>query len=86
MQQSKATKDTKKDIKRCLDYLTTFTNGTITYAPHDVVLWACMCGAFLVEDRAKSRVGRHYFLGDFIEDVSKAQPKHNGHLHFYEKS
>ena len=37
-QQSKATEATKKALQRCLDYLFTFSNGTITYTASDMVL------------------------------------------------
>jgi len=43
-----------------------------------MVLWVHSDGAYLVEPGARSRVGGHFFLSDFIEDLSKAEPKLNG--------
>ena len=34
-----------------------------------------------MEPKAKSRVGGHFFLSDFIQDVTKADPKLNGPVH-----
>ena len=55
-QKLKATEGTNKAIKRCLDYLITFPNGTITCAAFDMVLWAHSDVANLEEDGTKSRV------------------------------
>ena len=59
--QSKASEDTNKSINRCVDYLITFPNGTITHALSCMVLWARSDGACLVEDEANSMSGGHYF-------------------------
>lgn len=80
-QQSKATDQTYKASKRCLDYLFAFPDGTITYAASDMVLWVHSDGAYLVEPNAKSRVGGFFFLSDFIKDVSKSIPKLNSPMH-----
>ena len=58
-QQSTAIEDTNKAINRCLDYLLTFPNGTITYITSDMVLWVHSDDAYLVEDGANSRAGGH---------------------------
>lgn len=83
-QQSKATEATSKALQRCLDYLFTFPNGTITYTASDMVLWVHSDGAYLVEPNAKSRVGGHFFLSDYISDlstISKIVPRLNGPIH-----
>ena len=80
-QQVNATDDTNKAVKRLLEYLLTFPNGTITYTASDMILWVHSDGAYLVEPGAKSRVGGHFFLSDFIKDIQTAAPKLNGPIH-----
>ena len=49
-----------------------------------MVLWVHSDGAYLVEPNAKSRVGGHFFLSDFISDASKLSqivPRLNGPIH-----
>ena len=80
-QQSKATKDATKALKRCLDYLFTFSNGSITCTASNMILWVCSNRVCLVEPSAKSRAGRCFFLSNFIKDMSKATPKLNSPIH-----
>ena len=61
-QQSKYSEDINKAIGRCVNYLTTLPNSTISYAASDVALWEHSDGAHLVEEEPKSIVGGHYFL------------------------
>ena len=46
-----------------------------------MVLWIHSDGAYLVEPNAKSRVSSHFFLSDFISDLSKATLHLNGPIH-----
>ena len=83
-QQTKATDTTKRALQRCLDYLFAFPNGTITYTASGMVLWVHSDGAYLVGPNAKSRVGGHFFLSDYIHDLStlaKASLRLNGPVH-----
>ena len=68
-QESTEMEDTNKSISRCLDYLLTFSNGTINFTASDMVLWVHSDGAYLVEDGTNSRAGGHCFLSDFVKDI-----------------
>ena len=42
-----------------------------------MVLWVHSDGAYLIEPNAKSRVREHYFLSNFIIDITKVESKLN---------
>ena len=80
-EQTKATAETLKAAQRCLDYLATFPNRTITYEKSDMVLYVHSDGTYLVEPEARSRAGGFFYLSNFIKDITKASPKLNGPIH-----
>ena len=61
-QQSNPTERTMSEVTWFLDYCATHPEATIRYNASDMVLWAEIYASYLLETRARSRVGGVFFL------------------------
>jgi hypothetical protein len=62
-EKAKATQNTAKKVTRLLNYFATHPNATLQYCKSGMVLKLHTDAAYLVEPRARSRHGAHYWLG-----------------------
>ena len=60
--QSNPTQETMKKCKMFLDYAATHPDAIITYRSSDMVLAVHSDAAYLVEPKARSRAGGHFFM------------------------
>jgi hypothetical protein len=62
--QSIATQHTIHATNQILDYCATHPDATITYRASDMILKIHSDASYLVEPKARSRGGGHYYLGN----------------------
>ena len=65
--QTKATQETKKATSKLLDYCATHPNATIRYSASDMALKIHSDASYLSAPKARSRVGGHFFLGNYTK-------------------
>ena len=73
--QSKGTQATMQATKNLMGYCHTHSDATIIYCPSQIKLHIHSDTSYLLESKARSRVGGHFFLNDKFNPTS--QTKHN---------
>jgi hypothetical protein len=77
-QLSTATKTTIKAVSHLLDYCSTHPESTIRYVASNMQLKIHSDASYLSEPKAKSRIGRYFYLGNKYD--SRMKPLSNGPL------
>ena len=82
---SEQSKPTAKTLKKCnmlLDYAHTYPNPKIRYHASDMCLHLDSDAAYLVQPKARSRVGGHFYLSDKLpSNTTTPNPPQNGPIH-----
>jgi len=81
-EQAKATENTAKKVTRLLNYSATHPHATIRYSKSGMVLKLHTNAAYLVEPRARSRHGAHYWLGTLGIDDNNGAIKNNARISY----
>jgi hypothetical protein len=79
-EEAKATKNTAKKVTRLLNYFATHPDATLRYSKSGMVLKLHTDAAYLVEPRARSRHGAHYWLGTLGIDDNNGAIKNNASI------
>jgi hypothetical protein len=79
-EQAKATENTAKKVTRLLNYFATHPEATLRYNKSGMVLKIHTDAASLVEPRARSRHGAHYWLGTLGIDDNNCAIKNNASI------
>jgi hypothetical protein len=74
-EQATATETTVEKLTQLLNYCATNPNATIQYAASDMVLHIHSDASYLLEPKARSRIGGHFFLSSATNSTN---PIHNG--------
>jgi hypothetical protein len=78
-QQANATEMTQTRIKQFLDYCASHKDATIRYRASDMELKIHSDAAYLVESKARSREGGHFYMGN--KEQEKTPDINNGAVH-----
>jgi hypothetical protein len=79
-EQAKATENTAKKVTRLLNYFATHPDATLQYSKSGMVLKLHTDAAYLVEPRARSRHGAHYWRGTLGIDDDNGAIKNNASI------
>jgi len=79
-EQAKATENTAKKVTCLLNYFATDPDATLQYSKSGMVLKLHTDAAYLVEPRARSRHGAHYWLGTLGIDDDNGAIKNNASI------
>ena len=82
--QANATTTNMGDIVWLLNYAATHPDATINYHARDMILHVAIDASYLCEERARSRVGGHFFLANRLVkngDKPPTLPTNNGAIH-----
>ena len=75
-EQASPTEETMKKTLQFLDYVSSHPDAILTYRASNMVLNVHSNASYLVEPKARSRAGGHYFMSD-----NAANPEDNGAVH-----
>ena len=79
-EQAKATENTAKKVTHLLNYFATQPDATLRYNKSGMVLKLHTSAAYLVEPRARSRHGAHYWLGTLGINDNNGAIKNNASI------
>ena len=79
-EQAKATENTVKRVTRLLNYFARHPDATLQYSKSGMVLKLHTDAAYLVEPRARSRHGAHYWRGTLGIDDDNGAIKNNASI------
>ena len=75
--QAKPTENTQQKIDMLLNYLHTYPNARIRFYASDMVLYVDSDAAYLIADKAKSRIGGYFFCSNESK-TNPPTPRLNG--------
>ena len=79
--QAKPTSKTIEKIKMLLDYLNTYPNAKIRFYASDMVLYVDSDAAYLITEKAKSRIAGYYYCSNSPKNKKSPNPPLNGPIH-----
>ena len=79
--QAHPTQKTNDKIKMLLDYLHTHPNARIRFYASDMILYVDSDAAYLVADKAKSRIAGYYYCSNRHSNKKSPNPPLNGPIH-----
>ena len=81
LMQAAPTQKTKEKVKMLLDYLYTYPDAKIQFYDSDMILNVDSDTAYLIADKAKSRVAGYYYCSNKTPPQTKPNPAMNGPIH-----
>ena len=78
--QSKPTQKTLSKIQMLMDYVNTYPNPKIRYHASDMKLYIDSDAAYLVADKARSRIAGYYYCSN-VDNSPSPKPPLNGPIH-----